>query len=203
MNILDKEIVFQLNRNWQIINCKTVRDTFTDIFGGGYKNNPPSLPLDITLGEDGSLEYATPVSGDDWINLPVRPGDLYVTTGRGQIRVPTVIICQNYAEMPMITPRPSHGTIRERDGSICQYTGRKLSRHEGNLDHVIPKSHGGKDTFENLVWCDKKLNSHKGNRRNEEIGLRLIRKPKAPPSVPKSFLFNEPKHPTHLPFLTR
>ncbi len=66
---------------------------------------------------------------------------------------------------------------------------------------VIPRHHGGKNTFENMVWCEKGLNSMKGDRRNEEIGLKLIRKPKAPPSMPLSATITEAKHPAWKPFL--
>jgi hypothetical protein len=52
-----------------------------------------------------------------------------------------------------------------------------------------------------MVWCEKGLNSLKGNRRNEEIGLKLIRKPKAPPSMPLSATITEARHPAWSPFL--
>jgi hypothetical protein len=83
----------------------------------------------------------------------------------------------------------------------CQYTNKKLTRAQGNIDHVIPRHHGGKNTFENMVWCEKGLNSMKANRRNEEIGLKLIRKPKAPPATPLSATITEARHPAWKPFM--
>lgn len=41
----------------------------------------------------------------------------------------------------------------------CQYTGRALRPHEGSLDHVMPRSRGGKDARENLVWSAKEVTS--------------------------------------------
>lgn len=41
------------------------------------------------------------------------------------------------------------------DGNRCQYTGALLRPDEGSLDHVVPRSRGGPDTWENLVWSDK------------------------------------------------
>jgi 5-methylcytosine-specific restriction endonuclease McrA len=75
---------------------------------------------------------------------------------------------------------------------VCQYTGRKLRPSEGNIDHIVPRSRGGKTTWENCVLADKKVNSKKGNRLPEEIGLRLIRSPKAPKEVPTTALIRNP-----------
>ncbi len=73
-------------------------------------------------------------------------------TVRGPIRVPTVIVAVNYAKAPKKRPKLCARAIRERDGNRCQYTGRFLRPEEGSLDHVVPRSHGGKDARENLVW---------------------------------------------------
>ena len=51
-----------------------------------------------------------------------------------------------------------------RDGNRCQYTGKLLRPDEGSLDHVLPRSRGGRDTWENLVWSGKDVNARKGNR---------------------------------------
>ena len=77
-------------------------------------------------------------------------------------------------------PTLSRQNIYERDGGQCQYTGKKLNSNECNLDHVIPRSKGGSNTWENLVLCDPAVNSKKGNRFNHEVGLKLSKIPKAP-----------------------
>jgi 5-methylcytosine-specific restriction endonuclease McrA len=76
-----------------------------------------------------------------------------VRTARGAIRVPTVIVAVNYARVPKKRPKLSAKNIRERDGNRCQYTGKLLHPDEGSLDHVVPRSRGGADSWENLVWC--------------------------------------------------
>jgi 5-methylcytosine-specific restriction endonuclease McrA len=158
------------------------------------------LALDIQM-ENGELIYANPVGWDEWIELPVRAGDLHVRTATRMIRVPTVVVSKNYGEMPMKRPRLSAGAIFARDNSVCQYTGRKLPRHQLNIDHVIPKDRGGKDEWSNMVVADKKLNSMKSNRLNHEVGLALIRKPVAPPALPASVTIREVRHPDWRPFL--
>ena len=79
-------------------------------------------------------------------------------------------------------------TIRERDGNRCQYTGALLRPDEGSLDHVVPRSRGGQDTWENLVWSSKDVNARKGNRLPHEAGLKLLTVPRAPKELPVTAL---------------
>jgi 5-methylcytosine-specific restriction endonuclease McrA len=55
---------------------------------------------------------------------------------------------------------------------------------EGSLDHVLPRSRGGKDEWGNLVWSDKTVNAKKGNRLPHEAGLKLLTVPRAPTEMP-------------------
>src|SRR6202451_1761136 len=107
---------------------------------------------------------------------------------RGPIRVPTVIVAVNYARVPKKRPKLCARTIRERDGNRCQYTGAFLRPDEGSLDHVVPRSRGGPDTWEKLVWSRKQVNSRKGDRLPHEAGLTLLKAPRAPKELPVSAL---------------
>ena len=109
-------------------------------------------------------------------------------TVRGQVRVPTVIVAVNFAKVPKKRPKLCAKTIRERDGHRCQYTGKLLRPDEGSLDHVVPRSRGGKDAWENLVWSSKAVNTKKGNRLPHEAGLKLLSVPRAPKEMPASAL---------------
>ena len=73
-------------------------------------------------------------------------------------------------------------------GNRCQYTGKLLRTDEGSLDHVLPRSRGGKDEWGNLVWSDKTVNAKKGNRLPHEAGLKLLSVPRAPKELPVSAL---------------
>jgi len=133
-------------------------------------------------------EALRPLTWDEWITLPVRPQDNAVQTVRGPIRVPTVIVAVNFAKVPKRRPKLCAKTIRERDGNRCQYTGKVLKPQEGSLDHVVPRSRGGKDAWENLVWSSKDVNSRKGNRLPHEAGLTLLSVPRAPKEIPVTAL---------------
>lgn len=199
-SILDKQIVLSLNSAWSPLGYRTVRQAIVALTGTDGKN-PPALAVDITFDEDGAPVVSHAVGWDEWVKLPVDASHLALGTKTGPIRVPLVIVNPVYGKMPLKSPRLTPNAIWDRDGGVCQYSGKKLTRKGGNLDHVTPKSRGGKDSWENMVLCDKSINSEKGNRLNSEIGLKLIRRPKAPPSVPASFSVKEARHPAHLPFI--
>ncbi len=119
-DILNKSTVLVLNRHWQAIHVKTPAEAFCMIASGA------ATALDVQ-----SDEYISPVRWDDWLKLPVREHDNAVNTPRGPVRVPTVIVAANYAKVPLGRPRFGARGIWERDGGVCQYTGRKLSPKEG------------------------------------------------------------------------
>src|SRR5579871_489378 len=186
-DILNKSIVLVLNRNWQAVNVRSPQEAFCMMATNA------ATGLDIELGDDASpegprAEALRPVTWDEWLTLPIRPQDNAVHTVRGAIRVPTVIVAVNFAKVPKKRPKLCAKTIRERDGNRCQYTGRLLKPEEGSLDHVLPRSRGGKDTWESLVWAGKDVNARKGNRLPHEAGLKLLSTPRAPKELPVSAL---------------
>ena len=180
-DILNKQIVLVLNRNWQAINIRTPADAFCQMATNA------ATALDIE-GES----HIRPVTWDEWITLPVRAGDQAVCTARGAIRVPMVIVAVNFARVPKKRPKLNARNIRERDGNRCQYTGRLLHPTEGSLDHVVPLSRGGADTWENLVWSAREVNQRKADRLPHEAGLRLLATPRAPKELPVTACLRNP-----------
>jgi 5-methylcytosine-specific restriction endonuclease McrA len=181
-DILNKPIVLVLNRNWQAINIRTPAEAFCQMATNA------ATGLDIALSDGASTETLRPVPWHEWITLLIREQDNVVQTVRGPIRVPTVIVAVNFARVPKKRPKLCARTIRERDGNRCQYTGKLLRPDEGSLDHVLPRSRGGADTWENLVWSSKDVNTRKGNRLPHEAGLKLLSVPRAPREMPVSAL---------------
>jgi 5-methylcytosine-specific restriction endonuclease McrA len=196
MNILTKATVLVLNRNWQAINVRTPQEAFcmmaTNVATGlEIEFEDESATDDLSFRTPHSAlrtRNIRPVSWEEWIILPIREQDEAVHTVRGQIRVPTVIVAVNYAKVPKKRPKLCAKAIRERDGNRCQYTGRLLHPNEGSLDHVVPRSRGGKDAWENLVWSAKEVNQRKADRLPHEAGLKLLSVPRAPKELPISVL---------------
>jgi 5-methylcytosine-specific restriction endonuclease McrA len=194
-NILTKATVLVLNRNWQAINVRTPQEAFcmmaTNVATGLDIEYPaPAESADSAFSTLHSPLF-TPRAWEEWITLPIRDHDESVHTVRGEIRVPTVIVAVNYAKVPKKRPKLCARNIRERDPDTnrdCQYTGRVLHPEEGSLDHVVPRSRGGKDLWENLVWSAKEVNQKKADRLPHEAGLKLLSVPRAPKELPVSAL---------------
>src|ERR1044072_5160877 len=176
-SVINKATVLVLNRNWQAINIRTPAEAFCQMATG------VATALEIE-GEN----HIRPVTWEEWIQLPIREQDQPVQTVRGPIRMPTVIVLANFARVPKKRPKLCAKTIRERDGNRCQYTGHLLKPEEGSLDHVLPRSRGGADTWENLVWSSKDVNARKGNRLPHEAGLKLLKIGRAPKELPVTAL---------------
>ena len=91
-----------------------------------------------------------------------------------------VIRLVNFVRIPFMRfadQTPTRNMIYKRDGYSCQYCG---STRDLTIDHVIPRSKGGGDTWENLVACCDKCNVSKGNKYLHETNMKLRSKPKAP-----------------------
>jgi 5-methylcytosine-specific restriction endonuclease McrA len=176
-DILTKSTVLVLNRNWQAIGVKTPMEAFSMIASGS------ATALDIESG--GNIR---PVTWNEWLTLPVRDGDNSIGTVSGRVRVPSVLVLAKFDKVPKKRPKFGVRGIWERDGGVCQYTGRKLRPHEGNIDHVVPLSRGGPTSWANCVLADKRVNSRKGSKLPEEAGLKLLRRPSVPRELPVTLL---------------
>ena len=205
--LLDQPIVLSLNRAWQVIGHRTVKQALVAL-NGGDAAQPPALGLDIDYARhaDDTFDFARPlafrpVPWAEWLTLPVRDFDLVVRTPRHAIRVPTVVIATRYERVPLRVPRLSRAAIFARDEGVCQYTGERVGWRGGNLDHVVPRARGGRDTFENLVWAKREVNARKADRLPHEAGLRLLRRPRAPGPVPVVAFLRVPRHPDWRHFL--
>ncbi|MCH8556495.1 MAG: HNH endonuclease [Balneolia bacterium] len=93
---------------------------------------------------------------------------------------PSVIRLRKYARIPYKFIVLSRKNVMKRDGMKCQYckSGRDLT-----IDHVIPKSRGGADSWENLVTACNKCNNKKGNKTPREANMPLLSKPYRPSHI--------------------
>jgi 5-methylcytosine-specific restriction endonuclease McrA len=76
-----------------------------------------------------------------------------------------------------------------RDGGRCQYCGHKVPRHEATYDHVTPRAHGGRTTWENIVIACFPCNQKKGGRTPDQAGLELRTPPVKPKKLPNEARF--------------
>lgn len=164
-----QEKVLVLNKSWQAIEVTTAQQALCDCFRG----SATAINEDIML----ALPW------DQWMELPIRENDEFIQVTHGKrIRIPEVIVKAQYAHMPHRRPKLNRKGIGQRDRKICQYTGEYDP--DGNIDHVVPLSRGGKNHWTNMVWSSRKKNTEKRDRTPEEAGMKLLRAPYEPPKLP-------------------
>ncbi len=103
--------------------------------------------------------------------------------------LPSVIRLRHYVRVPYKEIPLTRRNILERDRHTCQYCGYK--GEQLTLDHVLPRSRGGGDTWENLVTACVRCNVKKGNRTPKEAQMPLRHTPRRPYS---SLQFELVKH---------
>ena len=115
-----------------------------------------------------------------WRKLPVRELDDGLPIIGGELRVPRVLHLQRYDRAPRVAVRLTRRNLMLRDQHQCQYCSRRPSLRDLNVDHVIPRSRGGSDSWENLVVSCRSCNLKKGRRTPDEAGMSLLRTPQKP-----------------------
>ncbi|MDQ1295067.1 MAG: hypothetical protein QG608_2952 [Actinomycetota bacterium] len=107
----------------------------------------------------------------------VAHGGRPVVGGSVTLPRPSVILLARYVRVQRsgAVPVSRRGVLR-RDNHRCAYCG----SHATTIDHVLPRSRGGRDTWENLVACCVTCNNTKGNRTPEEKGWSLRIRPACP-----------------------
>ncbi len=121
---------------------------------------------------------------DGWRRRRVPEGGAAVGTPSGSIGIPRVILLPGFDRVPKRHIRYSRTNVFARDKFTCQYCGQQPQRSQLNLDHVIPRSLGGRTTWENVVCSCVDCNRRKGGRTPQQARLRLIRVPAKPRWTP-------------------
>lgn len=108
----------------------------------------------------------------------------WVRTVRFELAVPRIIRLLGYDRLPEQGVKLNRRNLFARDRNRCQYCNRIFPTSELSLDHVIPRSRGGQDTWENLVCACIRCNARKGGRTPDEAHMKLWRKPERPKRNP-------------------
>lgn len=103
-----------------------------------------------------------------------------IKTTSGVYHLPTAIVLVEYVHIPFTNCPVNRRNIIKRDKYTCQYCGRILGKKEYTVDHIIPRSKGGKNTWENLVTSCRKCNFKKANKTLNETNMKLLKEPKQP-----------------------
>lgn len=166
--------ILVLNKHWSSIRIETVKDGLTKAFTGGAK----------LMDEETSMLYAW----EDWFrqfsfdfNDEVDDfGYEFIKASSALVRAPKIIVLTSYDKIPFAEIKLTRRNLLIRDKFICQYTGQRLNSRNATMDHIVPRSLGGKTEWTNVVICSFEANVKKGNKTLAEAGLKLLKKPVAP-----------------------
>lgn len=101
-----------------------------------------------------------------------------IRSGSRPFVVPSVIRLLEYRRVPRRTRTLSRKSILARDQHTCQYCHSTEQPAKLTLDHIIPRSRGGANAWENLVAACFTCNNVKGDRTPEEAGMPLALRPR-------------------------
>lgn len=126
-----------------------------------------------TWAEISDLQREFEAEAHDWVRTP-----------SAQIAVPRIIRLLGYSKLHEEQVKLNRKNLFARDRNRCQYCGHLFSTSELSIDHVVPRSQGGGDTWTNLVCSCVRCNARKGGRTPEQARMPLIRKPAKPKRNP-------------------
>jgi 5-methylcytosine-specific restriction endonuclease McrA len=170
--------VLVLNRFYMAVRVVDVRRAMTLLYRGCAEV--------ITLEEDAYANY----DFDNWCEISLlhamekQDGEEFLRTPHQEVQVPRIVRLVLYDKVPKSTVRFNRKNLFARDGYRCQYCGQTRPMSQLSLDHVVPRSQGGKTTWENVVCSCTGCNSRKGGRTPQEAAMRLLSHPAKPHANP-------------------
>lgn len=159
-----------LNRSWQAICTTTVRHAIVLV----CKNRAKIIAPDTYELHD----------LDSWASLSRLKNGPLIHGVSITLPVPEVVILTDTDVYPQPRVVFSRRNIFKRDHYTCQYCGARPKLPELTIDHVIPRSRGGKSAWINCVVSCRHCNEKKGNRTPVEAKMRLAHEPKRPAWLP-------------------
>lgn len=162
--------VLVLNRSWVAVHVASVRRALSLVYRG--------LARVVNVDDYQTYDF------ESWKEASTAARERCIATVNFRIRIPEVILLGWYNHIPKREVVLNRKNIFERDGNTCQYCGKRARREDLTLDHVLPRSRGGKNTWENLVLACVGCNKRKRNRTTIEAGMKLMRQPVKPRTIP-------------------
>ena len=113
----------------------------------------------------------------------------FLRTVADRFPVPSVIALRTYINVPRRKAHWSRKGVLARDGYTCIYCGvhpgdavrnRPITKSDLTVDHILPRSRGGRDNWTNTACACYGCNHRKGDKLPGEAGMRMLWEPKTP-----------------------
>ncbi|MFO1076541.1 MAG: HNH endonuclease [Planctomycetota bacterium] len=127
-----------------------------------------------------SPESLSTYSFAEWLSQPLPNGTLAIRSPSIAIKIPEVILLAGYDRIPSHEAPFTRRNLFLRDDYTCQYCGRRCAADHLSVDHVLPRSRGGRTSWENCVLACVGCNARKADRTLKEVGFHLLRQPVRP-----------------------
>ncbi len=161
--------VLVLNRSFFPVNLTTVKHAFCMLYSGAARAVDRHYK---------TFDY------ESWSQVTIEQRDETIGLVNRLIKIPRVIMLVAYDRIPKTQVRFTRANIFARDSNTCQYCRKVFPKNELSIDHVIPRSYGGKSIWENVVCCCFTCNRTKGGRTPKQAHMKLHVQPRKPRWTP-------------------
>jgi len=141
----------------------------------------------VTLKLDSSYKPIEIISWQDAISLVImgkayiiEAYEKFIRSAKKAWQVPAVIVLKQFVNYEHVKFSCSRKNVMIRDDYRCQYCSEIFDISNLTLDHVVPKSRGGINSWYNLVTACRECNQKKGNMLSSESGMFPLQLPKPP-----------------------
>jgi 5-methylcytosine-specific restriction endonuclease McrA len=168
MNVLDNAVLV-LNKHWQPLRTATVQEVLGLVAKGSAK-----------IIDHETYEVYDLMSWNDVSKAKAKFDGCVIRSARMALLAPEVVLLTGYDGIGARGVVFSRKNLFKRDKFTCQYCGAQPGPSELTIDHVNPKSKGGRSVWDNCVLACVECNSKKANLPLEKSGLKLRKIPKKP-----------------------
>lgn len=187
-----KHSVLVINKGWQPVNVTIVEDAVGLILKG---------IADFVVHNDVDDKFKRRVANkfelldyERWIMVSENLSESkhkVIHSVKNKYLLPNIISLRKFGGHPKYHINLTKTAIFNRDKGTCQYCREVVGRDVGEIDHIFPKSKGGKSSWDNLVWTCHSCNTRKRDKTIAEMGYKLIRKPVKPTAINFSDIYKK------------
>ena len=165
--VLDRHVLV-LNKSWAAIGTTTVMEAVILMIRGSAEGLCTTTFLTYTW--------------DEWVDYAEELPEIKykIKTPGMEIPAPEVIRLSKYNDIHRTVVKYSNLGVYRRDNFTCQYCNKRRKKDKLSIDHVIPKSKGGKSSWTNCVTACFDCNNRKGDKTLEESNMKLQKQPYRP-----------------------